>query len=105
MPCFRSLCVLIVLAGCVQGADWPQWLGPKRDGSTPEKVAPWTENEPPKVLWREAVGPAYSSPVIANGRVFVHARGRDSDKEEEEVLGPGCRDGQASMEGQLRTSS
>src|SRR5262249_16697701 len=63
------------------GADWPQWLGPKRDSSTPEKVAPWKEKESPKVLWHQAVGQAYSSPVVSGGRVFVHAGVADKEQE------------------------
>jgi outer membrane protein assembly factor BamB len=74
--------VLLACAAGVQTGDWPQWLGPKRDGSTTEKVAAWTEKEPPRVLWREAVGQAFSSPVVAGGRVFVHACVKDKDEEE-----------------------
>jgi outer membrane protein assembly factor BamB len=52
--------------------DWPQWLGPTRDGV-------WTEQGvlktfPPgglKIRWRATVGPALSSPVVAQGRVFL----------------------------------
>src|SRR5262249_22225501 len=75
-----------ICAAAVRAADWPQWLGPKRDGSTAEKVAPWPEKETPKVLWRETVGQGFSSPVVAGGRVFIHASAKDKDKSEEEVL-------------------
>jgi len=78
----RSLLGLLICGTVAVAGDWPQWLGPKRDGGTGEKVAPW--KEAPKVLWRQAVGPGYSSPVVADGRVFIHARVKS--KEEEEVL-------------------
>jgi outer membrane protein assembly factor BamB len=84
MTWFRTAFVLLVCATGAGAGDWPQWLGPKRDGSTAEKVVPWTAKEPPKVLWREAVGQAYSSPVVAGGRVFIHSCVKD--KEAEEVL-------------------
>lgn len=84
MMCLRTVVALLICAGAVPAADWPQWLGPKRDGSTPEKVAPWKDTEPPRVLWRAPVGGGYSAPVVAGGRVFVH--GRVKDKEEEAVL-------------------
>jgi outer membrane protein assembly factor BamB len=77
---------LLICAGTAGAADWPQWLGPKRDGSTTEKVVPWKEGETPKVLWRVPVGSGYSSPVAAGARVFLHTRGADKGKEEEEVL-------------------
>jgi outer membrane protein assembly factor BamB len=74
--------MLLVCATGVQAGDWSQWLGPKRDGSTTEKVASWKENESPKVLWREAVGQGFSSPVVAGGRAFIHAWVKDKDEEE-----------------------
>jgi outer membrane protein assembly factor BamB len=80
----RTAVLLFLCAGAARAGDWPQWLGPKRDGSTAEKIAPWKEKEPPKVLWKETVGQAFSSPVVADGRVFVHSCVKD--KEEEEVI-------------------
>jgi outer membrane protein assembly factor BamB len=80
MPWFRSLGILIMLAGCIQAADWPQWLGPKRDGSTPEKVAAW--NAPLKVLWRQPAGEGNSGPVVADGRVFLHTKMKGELKEQ-----------------------
>lgn len=55
-----------------RGDDWPQWLGPKRDGV-------WRENglvdrfpkEGVKILWRTPVGGGYAGPAVAGGRVFV----------------------------------
>jgi outer membrane protein assembly factor BamB len=81
MKCVRTVLCLLACAAAAPAADWPQWLGPKRDGSTPEKVAPWKEKEPPKVLWHQEIGQAYSSPVVAGGRVFVHAGVADKEQE------------------------
>jgi outer membrane protein assembly factor BamB len=80
MTPLRAALIVALLAALAPAADWPQWLGPKRDGSTTEKVAAW--KEPPKVLWRQAVGNGYSAPVIAAGRVFVHAHVKDKEAEE-----------------------
>jgi outer membrane protein assembly factor BamB len=60
--------------------DWPQWLGPKRDNTTAETVAPWSA--PPKAGWRAKVGPGFSVPVVAGGKAFVHARVKGKDAEE-----------------------
>jgi outer membrane protein assembly factor BamB len=84
MTWFRTGFVALICAAVVQAGDWPQWLGPKRDGGTTEKVLPWKEKSPPKALWRKAVGQGFSSPVVADGRVFIHASVKD--KEEEEVI-------------------
>ena len=70
MRLLRCLDVCWSLTAAAPAADWPQWLGPNRDGTSPEIVKPWTE--PPKVLWRVAVGPGHSSPVVAGGRVYLH---------------------------------
>jgi outer membrane protein assembly factor BamB len=82
MTWLRIVIVLLASTAAARAGDWPQWLGPKRDGSTTEKVAAWKEKETPKTLWRQAVGQGYSSPVIAGGRVFVHTAVADRDEEE-----------------------
>ncbi|MCS6851343.1 MAG: PQQ-like beta-propeller repeat protein [Gemmataceae bacterium] len=76
----RSLVLIGWAAMTGLAADWPQWLGPARDGSTVEKVVPWTA--PPKVAWRLPVGEGHSSPVVADGRVIVHVKVLDKDAEE-----------------------
>jgi outer membrane protein assembly factor BamB len=85
MSWFRCLVVFFLLAATASAADWPQWLGARRNGSTAEKVAPWAKGEGPKVLWKAAVGNGYSAPVVAGGKVFLHSRGPDLEKEEEQV--------------------
>jgi outer membrane protein assembly factor BamB len=80
MPCLRSIIGLILCSGIAVAGDWPQWLGPKRDSSSPEKIAPW--KEAPKVVWRKTVGEGHSSPVIAAGRVFLHTKVKDKNEEE-----------------------
>ena len=76
----------LIATGCLIGmvvpasaADWPQFLGPNRDNSSPERVAAWTEA--PQVLWRQPVGDAHSSPVVADGKVFAfyQPRGKNAD--------------------------
>jgi outer membrane protein assembly factor BamB len=86
MRWLRTFAVLLFWVTAGGAADWPGWLGPKRNGSTSEKVIVWKAKETPKVLWRGAIGEGFSSPVVAGARVFIHTRGRDRDKEEEEVI-------------------
>jgi outer membrane protein assembly factor BamB len=80
MPWFRSLFGLLLCSLVAAAGDWPQWLGPHRDGGSPEKVAPW--KSAPKVLWHKPVGEGNSSPVVAEGRVFIHAKVPDKFLEE-----------------------
>lgn len=80
MAWLRVLIVLGLCSGVATAEDWPQWLGPRRDGSTAEKVAPW--KQPPRKVWSAAVGEGHSSPVVAGGKVFLHAKVKDKDAEE-----------------------
>jgi outer membrane protein assembly factor BamB len=76
----RATLLLLLCALPATAGDWPQWLGPRRDASTTEKVAPWKGSL--KELWRQPVGEGNSSPVVAAGRVYEHSRVRDKNVEE-----------------------
>jgi outer membrane protein assembly factor BamB len=89
MPRLRSLLVLLVCTAGTRAADWPQWLGPTRDGASTEQVAPWKAS--PKVFWRKPIGEGNSSPIVASGRVFLHSKIKNKD--EEEVLVLDAKDG------------
>src|SRR3712207_6536940 len=69
--------------------DWAQWRGPARDGTVPAKNTPGSWPKSVNRVWRVESGEGYSSPVIANGRAFVHSR-RDP---EEIVSALGLADG------------
>jgi len=57
--------------------DWPQWLGPNRDGVWRESgLAQSFPPGGPKVLWRAPIGTGYSGPSVALGRVYVMDRQR-----------------------------
>ena len=62
-------------------ADWPQWRGPNRDGKVTNVSVPQTWPKTLKEEWRVPVGIGHSSPVVANGKIYVFAR-----QGEEEVL-------------------
>jgi outer membrane protein assembly factor BamB len=74
--------ILSLVAGGAKAADWPQWLGPTRNGVSTEAVEPWKAQ--PKVVWRQKINKAFSSPIVADGLVFVHAS--LPGKEVEEVV-------------------
>lgn len=55
--------------------DWPQWLGPQRDGVWRETGV--VEKLPTNGFtyrWRTRIGGGYSGPAVVNGRVFVMDR-------------------------------
>src|SRR5713226_7776821 len=52
--------------------EWPQWRGPNRDGLSLETglLTAWPPNGPP-VRWEHPIGRGFSSPVVANGHVYL----------------------------------
>jgi hypothetical protein len=52
--------------------DWPQWRGPNRDGVCVEtRLLQSFPAEGLKVRWRAPVAWGWSSPVVAQGRVYL----------------------------------
>ncbi|MBI1830987.1 MAG: PQQ-binding-like beta-propeller repeat protein [Planctomycetes bacterium] len=68
---------VLSLATLAAADDWPQWLGPKRDGVWREAgIAAKFPAGGPKVRWRTPIGEGYSGPSVANGKVYVTDRVR-----------------------------
>src|SRR5262245_60743931 len=58
--------------------DWPQWRGPRRDGSIGAALpAQWPEAL--KKRWETPVGAGHASPVVSGNRVVVIARQGDDE--------------------------
>ncbi len=65
---------VVLLSSAVYADDWPQWMGPQRDGV-------WRENDivdkmpaEPKYRWRTKIGAGYAGPAVAGGKVYAHDR-------------------------------
>src|SRR5258708_39388496 len=69
------LAVLLLLTWHALGEDWPQFLGPSRDGvyAGPAVSSAWAKSGPP-LLWKIDVGQGFSAPVVARGRVILFHR-------------------------------
>lgn len=79
-----TITALLALAAAGAGdapEDWPRWLGPQGDGISRETVSveKWSRSGPRQV-WATKVGVGHSSPVAADGRVYLFhlAGGRDN---------------------------
>ena len=64
--------------------DWPQWLGPQRDGVWRETGL--IEKFPaggPKVVWRTPIEHGFAGPAVVGDRVYItdHRRARDEKGE------------------------
>jgi outer membrane protein assembly factor BamB len=72
MRLFWSLVVIGASAGVSTAEDWPQWLGPKRDGVWRDTgLVEKFPKDGPKVLWKVPIGVGYAGPAVANGKLFV----------------------------------
>jgi outer membrane protein assembly factor BamB len=62
----------LICHGALSADDWPQWMGPRRDGTWRETgVLTKFPEGGPKVQWRVEIGGGYAGPAAADGRVFV----------------------------------
>jgi outer membrane protein assembly factor BamB len=69
------LTALLLSGTRLSADDWPQWLGPHRDSVWRESgiIDKFPTNGPP-IRWRAKLGPGYSGPIVAQGRVYVTDR-------------------------------
>src|SRR5688500_11794835 len=76
---FRLVLVAISIAAAgataARADDWPQWLGPQRDGVWREEgILDKFPPGGPRVVWRAPVGSGYAGPAVAGDRVYVTDR-------------------------------
>jgi outer membrane protein assembly factor BamB len=76
---FSTIAATLLGMSLVWAVDWPQFLGPNRDGSSPEKglLTTWPAAGP-KVLWKVDGGIGYSGIAVAGGKaITLVSRGGD----------------------------
>jgi len=63
--------LLVVFATCLYAQDWPQYLGPARNSTSPQKgiLRTWPATGP-KVVWTANIGIGYGGPVVKGGKVY-----------------------------------
>jgi outer membrane protein assembly factor BamB len=66
------LIFLIISTVNIIAQDWPQYLGPNRNSTSPQKgiLRSWPEKGP-EVLWSVNVGIGYGGPVIKDNKVYM----------------------------------
>src|SRR5262245_4931874 len=68
---YLGIAALLIAAPAVAD-DWPQWLGPKRDGVWRETgIVKKLPKDGLPVVWRKPVAEGYAGPAVADGKVFV----------------------------------
>ncbi|HEV3081217.1 MAG TPA: PQQ-binding-like beta-propeller repeat protein, partial [Gemmataceae bacterium] len=82
-------CAALIFGGTLaSAADWPQFLGPLRDGISSETGLrqAWPADGPP-IVWQHPVGEGFSAPVVQGERLILFQR--VADKEVVECLDAG----------------
>ena len=77
----RMILMLLLLTWIpAQGEDWPQFLGPSRNGvyTGQDMSLAWPKSGP-ALVWKTDVGQGFSAPVVARGRVILFHRVHDRE--------------------------
>jgi outer membrane protein assembly factor BamB len=71
----RAAVVFLAVAGVTVAADWPQFLGPDRNGvyRGPALAESWPAKGP-TVAWRKTVGQGFAAPVVVQNRLILFHR-------------------------------
>lgn len=69
---FGVVSLVLLAAAVCQAEDWPQWMGPQRDGEWSETgILESFPKDGLKILWRKPINGGFSGPAVVGGRVFV----------------------------------
>jgi outer membrane protein assembly factor BamB len=86
---YSWLAIVLVTFQCASlpAEDWPQWRGPQRDGVWRETgiVEKFAQSELP-IKWRAKIGPGYTGPTVAGGKVYLTDKLADRGSSEERIL-------------------
>lgn len=72
--------IWLLAVSAARASDWPQFLGPTRNGLSPETnlSAPWPADGP-VTRWKKDVGAGFAGPAVAGGRLYLFERRGDKE--------------------------
>lgn len=78
--CCRLLSTIALLADAASGNDWPQILGPHRNGvyEGQDLAATWPKEGPP-LRWQKKIGAGFSGPAVMAGKLILFHRPGDRE--------------------------
>lgn len=69
---FIVLCAFLTLVHSTIADDWPQWMGPKRDGVWRETgIIDKFPADGANIVWRSPISGGFTGPAVADGKVYV----------------------------------
>lgn len=68
----QSAILLVFFVGNMYSQDWPQFLGPERNSTSPQKnlLRSWPDSGP-EVMWTTDLGIGYGGPVVKDGKIYL----------------------------------
>ncbi len=70
----RFVLVIILVGLSIRADDWPQFLGPRRNGTSQEVISGKWSEAAPSVVWKKPVGAGFAGPIVSGGAVVVFHR-------------------------------
>ena len=61
------------------GPDWPQWRGPRRDGTLTGFTEPKAWPDTLTQRWKITVGEGYATPILVGNRVYQFSRQSENE--------------------------
>ena len=74
------LIVSVFVSAEISASDWPQFLGPTRNGvyGGSDLVESWPSKAPP-MIWQKEIGHGFSGPVVADHKLILFQRRIDQE--------------------------
>ncbi len=75
---FRPMLAVFAIASPAFAENWPQWRGPRNDGTSTEKNLPSDWSDTKNVVWKAKMpGPGAATPCIWEDKIFLTAVEKD----------------------------
>jgi outer membrane protein assembly factor BamB len=74
------LVLFLFLSTALRAEDWPQFLGPTRNGiyTGSDLAASWLKSGPPQI-WKKDIGQGFAAPVVVQGKLILFHRVGDRE--------------------------
>lgn len=80
--CLGLLTSTLFFAAVAAGENWPQWRGPRADGTSQEAKTPTSWSKTENIAWRLPLpGPAGSTPVVWDDRIYLTSAAGESKED------------------------